>query len=519
MRTRTITALTVILFIGLAASAASAGTMDGTVKMGGIIVNQTGDRSAVQEMFNVYNGYSLTEIRLNGLVSPHHFLSLDLQTLNLDSRKGDLVYRSPGLLKLTAGYVQHRQIFSPDGAVDSKRKDWRAGLEITPAKPVLLGGYLNVLTRDGGRLSYPAGTVSVLGTHYDNSLRTGEMRAEIREGRHGAAISYRKAWYTDELNREADRIGEVLSGRLWAPMPFYDKWTNLARGSFGVRRVSARNLEWRVADLQYTGVLEPVPAVQLRYNFEGQRLEDRSTGLTTDRFVNGADASYFYRYGQVRGGYAYETNDDDRTLTSYHGWNAGTDFHYRQYVTARVDYASRTKKDQEELTLLKDLETSRVRAELQLRPIPDLVVGGDYAKRERDFTDIGVTANGELSGGFGRYTRDRWGTVSADYHFSTDDYVDLVGAFRTHSHVVTGRAEFTRIPNLRLAGGVTFLDIGKDLDIEKSLVFAEGAYTVLRNYRLEVKYNVYNYDDYILLDRYFTANVLQINVAYDFHLR
>jgi hypothetical protein len=66
---------------------------------------------------------------------------------------------------------------------------------------------------------------------------------------------------------------------------------------------------------------------------------------------------------------------------------------------------------------------------------------------------------------------------------------------------------------------VTYLDIRRDLDIEKSLVFAEGAYTLRDDYHLEVACNVYNYDDYVLLDRYYTANVLRINVAYDFHLR
>ena len=37
------------------------------------------------------------------------------------------------------------------------------------------------------------------------------------------------------------------------------------------------------------------------------------------------------------------------------------------------------------------------------------------------------------------------------------------------------------------------------------------------DYHVEVKYNVYNYDDYILLDRYYTANVVWVNVAWDLH--
>ena len=80
---------------------------------------------------------------------------------------------------------------------------------------------------------------------------------------------------------------------------------------------------------------------------------------------------------------------------------------------------------------------------------------------------------------------------------------------------MTARVEIGRIPNLRLSSGVTYLDIGKDLDIEKSMVFVEGALKLAQRYSLVVKYNCYNYDDYILLDRYYTANVVRIDLGYD----
>ncbi len=44
-------------------------------------------------------------------------------------------------------------------------------------------------------------------------------------------------------------------------------------------------------------------------------------------------------------------------------------------------------------------------------------------------------------------------------------------------------------------------------------------YTVLDDLHVEVKYNVYNYDDYMILNRYYTANVVWFNVAYDLHVQ
>ena len=57
-----------------------------------------------------------------------------------------------------------------------------------------------------------------------------------------------------------------------------------------------------------------------------------------------------------------------------------------------------------------------------------------------------------------------------------------------------------------------------DLSKDESVLFLEAVYTIQDDYHLEVRYNVYNYDDYILLDRYYTANVVRINIGYDLHL-
>lgn len=517
MRMKTITTAWVTLVVALAASSTWASTLDGTVKVGGVIFSESGDRSAVQETYNIYDGFSLTQIRLNGRLDRGHSFMLDLREMNLDSRKGNLVYRIPGAFKLTAGYDQNRQIFDAGRSTNSDRKDWRVGAQLTPSRWFSVAGSFGYLMRDGDRLSYPLGTQSVLGGSYDNSLKTGQLTVEAHKDRRGGAVSYRLSDFSDKLNSDADRTGQVVSARAYAPTPFYDRWTHLVRGSYGVRKLSDGDIEYKLSRFQYTGVVQPVTEFQFKYNFDASRVDDQATGLKTDRFQNNVDASYFYKYGRFTAGYGYEMNDDDRSLTRYHSWRAGTAFRYREYVSAKVDYAGRVKDDQEDLTLLKDLESYQFRGKLEIRPIDRLSVGGGYAKRQRKFTDIDVQSDGEVWSGFGRYEYAGWGNVSGNYEYSLDEYTDRVAGFDADASIVTARAEITRVKNLRLAGGVTYLDIRKDLDIEKSMVFAEGSYRLLKDYQVEVKYNVYNYDDYILLDRYYTANVWRINLAYDLH--
>jgi hypothetical protein len=521
MRAKPIWIVVTALIVMVGASSPLAGTLDGTVKVGGVILDEEGDRSAVQETYNVYDGFALSQVRLNGRFDAGNSFLLDVRDLNLDSRQGDFVYRIPQTFKLTAGYDQNRQVFDAARAVNSERKDLKLGAEYTAGRWFGISGSFGYLTRTGDRLGFPAGTQSVLGTRYDNALTVGQIGVHGQKGRRGGAVSYQVSDYTDDLNAESGRSGRVFSARLYTPSPFYDKWTHMLRGAYGVRD-SDNDVDYTLANFQYTGIVQPLPAWQLRYNFEANRIDHETTRLKTDRFQNNVDVTYFHARGRITGGYGYEMNDDDRTLTTYRTWHAAATYRPGKWASAKFDYSGRIKNDQEDLTLLKDVEASRIRGSLQLMPADRLVLGGGFTSRERELPDIGVKINGDVVNGFGRYEvrakGSTWGTVAADYSYSNDEYDDLAGRFDTKSHIVTGRAELTRLKKLRLAGGVTYLDIRKDLDIEKSSLFVEGAYKVLHDYAVEVQYHVYNYDDYILLDRYYTANVVRINLVYDVKL-
>jgi hypothetical protein len=264
-------------------------------------------------------------------------------------------------------------------------------------------------------------------------------------------------------------------------------------------------------------VARPLSDVQLKYAFNAQRVDHEATALQTDRFQHNVDATFYYQGGNVTGGYSYEMNDDDEHLTHYNSWRVGAVLRGDRH-TARLRYSGREKKDKEQLTLLQDVEASRILADFDVEPMKDLTVNLGLNVREREFPDINVKSKGRtLRGGFG-YTYNGWGGLSATYTFTQDEYTDLAAGYDVNSHIVTARADLNRIPNTRLSGGVTYLDIGKDLDIEKSILFLEAGYTVAKDYHFEVKYNVYNYDDYVLLDRYYTANVVWFNVAYDIHV-
>jgi hypothetical protein len=508
-----------------AAGPAAAGDWDGTLTLGGVMLDEeAGDFSAMQETYNVYDGFSIAQFRLNGRFQERHRLTLDLSDLNLDDRKARLVYRLPGHVKFTAQYDQHRQVFDQDQAITSDRKDWRFGARATVTDWLTLSGNYGHQIREGQRLGFPSGVArSALGDGYDYVLQTGRLESQFRQDSRVLAVAYSFSDFSDQAFEGANRTGQVLSGRLFVPDPFLPRLSHAVRAAYGTHEISQSEVDYTVKNFQYTGTYGPLYGAELRYRFFTNRTDDESTGLITDNIRNDFDATYHHPFGMVTGGYGYEMNDDDGALTSYDVFRAGASFRYRGKVKARVNYANRQKTDKEKLTLLQDLETETISARLEVQPVRELSFGGSFANRTRDLPDIGVQVEGETFTVFGRVGYDGFekvqGTIGADYTFADDDYDDRIGSYETRSYIFTSRADATVLDDFRFGGGFTWVDIEEDLDTEKAIVFLEGAYTFRENYHLEVKYNAYNFDDFILVNRYYTANVFRINLGYDFDLK
>ena len=525
MSIKTLAGVTALLLIFATTTAVQAGSWNGTIQLGGIVLDEEGDRSTVQETYNIYDGFNIGRFQLAGSPNPNHYFRLNLTDINLDSRRGDFLYRSPGHLQVKASYDQHRQVFDPVRTVNSDRKDWRLGAQLTPYKWLRLHGHYNHMTREGNRLAYPeppeepfGGAPGALGTEYDYTLRAGGAGLEVRKSGRGLALDYRRSEFDNDNNLDADRVGQVYSARVFAPCVLTHKLTHMVRASYGVSELPNRgDLDYTFSKFQYMGVLRPADRFQFNYNFTARRVENESTDLQTDRYQNILDAMYFHENGNVMLGYGYEMNDDDLHLTEYHSWRAGATFRNETFFS-KIRYSGRVKEDTEDLTLLKDLESARLQADFEIRPAEDFELGAGFSQRERTFTDIGVESEGQTARFSGAYNVPRWGRLSATYSVSDEEYRDLAGNYDARTQVVTGRADFERVKNLKLSGGLSFLKADEDLDIEKSIVFFEGRYTVKENLHLEAKYNIYNYDDFILLDRYYTANVVWFGIAYDFHI-
>jgi len=510
-----------MLFVSAVNALAAPKKIDGTLKLGGIGIDESyGSLASVQETYNIYDGFNVAQVLMNGHLGPKHYFTLNLREINLASRKGNFLYRAPGKFRFSSSYRQNRYVFDPNRNITSDRKVWGFNLGYNPAKALNVLANYNFNQRKGERLSYPLGTTgSWLGSGYDYIQHNGGLEGQWLGGRRGGAVRYDFTHFTNQMDALTDRQGHLISARFNTPCRFYDKWSHFLRFAYGKHDVVNAGVDFKLYNFQYNGIVKPVRWFRFKYELYLNRIDDSAVAMVTDNIQNNFAADFYYRYGRVFGGYGFEINDDDRVLTDYNTYFAGGTFDYERRVYAKVSYANRTKTDREKLTLLQDIENERFRADLKLTITKELVIGGRYVDGERVFPDIDTSSRGTWTNAYLDYKLPVWFSVWGDYVYRVEDHNNLVGTFNTNSNIVTTKLTFDRVKDLYLGVGATYLRVKEDLDIEKSILFFEAAYTIAGAYHLEAKYNIFNYDDYIVAERYYTGNIVWFNVAYDFNMK
>ena len=514
-----------VLALPATATADSTTVWDGRVRMGGILKDENGDRTTTQETFNIHEGYSLSSLYLNGRFNPLTHLRLDLTDINLDDRRGTFDFRKTGILAARARYDESRYLFDPAGAVSASRKDLWSTVSVTPSRWIWFSGDYGLQKREGDRIGFPEGVQSILGSAYDSQLH--RYRAEVQARSNngvGGTVSYEQVRLNDDLDPRNERDGHVYAAIVRVPGLVYDRLTHVVRGSIGRSELPEMELGYDVATIQYTGVIAPWRSIRGKYRFYGSRVEDESTDNRTDRYVHDGDIEARYRDALLSVGYGWEAWDDDRSVTTYDNLRASLGVgRSGDAVSGRFSWSTRNKDDEEDVTLLRDTEYARWDGRVDGRLPFGLLAGARVADRTRKMSDIGAEASGFTTSAYGAYDYEHFGDAGVisgrlrvDYIYADDDFDNRIGAYHVISHTVVSRLDADFHEKISAAVAVTYLSLGEDIDIDKSLLSFELGYRFPKGFSADARYNVYNYDDYLVTDRFYTANVVWFNVGYAF---
>lgn len=520
--------ITAIALLALAAGAVDAADgdshWDGRVKVGGVWLDQTGDETTMPETFNIYDGFTVSSIYLNGYSSQRNHLLLDLSNINQDNRKGVLDYRYTGMVRFQSRYTESRWVFDPTGAVDANRKDFWSSLSLTPSKSLWFKANYGVQARDGNRIGLTPGYEGWLGSEYDSKLHRYRLEAQARAGNGiGGTLAYDGVMQRDAIDPMRERDGYVASALVHVPGYYFKRLTHVVRGAIGRSEIRETGVGFDMKTLQYTGVLRGTDWFKLRYRFNGSTVDDEATLLTTDNFRQDIDGTFDYRISTLMLGYGWEALDDERAVTTTNRFRGSLALRGpNNKVSGRVAYDAQNRDDTERTTLIQDVESDRWDVRVDARPSQPVSVGARYTDRSRELTDLGTKADGTAVNAYASWTKDvsydlvTFKQAGVEYTYTDEEYDNLWGIEHIATSVVTGRLGISLFEDLDVTGSFTYLSAGKDLDLDKSIISVGAGYHFGNGLLADVQYNVYNYDDYLILSRYYTANVIWFNVGYAF---
>ena len=523
MRTGMICLLMCALLALGEARADTTSVWQGNLRAGGVVKDEEGDRSLVYETFNFHEGLTITKLFLNGRFNRNTHLHFDADNLTLDGRRGNIDLRRTGVGRFRSRYDESNYVFDPSGALETTRRDWWSSLSLTPRRWLWVSGDYGLQTKRGDRSGFPDGVESSLGTAYDTDLNRWHAQVQASHGSGVAGtFAYDGMAFSDALDARNDRDGAVFSANLRLPGVVYDRLTHVVRGSIGKSELPNAGISYDLATIQYTGVVAPWRPVRLKYRFYASQVEDDAQDNRTDRWIHDVDAEYRWRAATLSGGYGWEGWDDDRSVTTYDNVRAALSLrHPDQKISGRVSYSARDKDDEEDQTLLRNTEYTRAEARVDSRPVSGVTLGGRVADRTRRMPDLGAEAEGLALSAYGSYRYERFGdtgviaaTLGGDYRYADDDYDNAIGEYHVTSQFVTGRVALDFYERVTAVAAIHYITLDEDLDIEKSILSFEVGYRFRKVYDAMVKYNVYNYDDFLVAGRYYTANVVWIDFGY-----
>jgi hypothetical protein len=435
-------------------------------------------------------------------------------------------FRRTGKVHFRSRYTESRWVFDPIESVDAGRKNWDNKLSWTPRKALRFSANYNLQSRDGSRIGLNPGYEGWLGTDYDSKLHRYRLEAQANANNGiGGMIAYDGVKQNDAIDPSRQRDGYVLSANVHVPGYYVKSLTHVVQAAIGGSEARGSGFGFDMINFQYTGVWQAREWMRWRYRFYSSQVEDEATTIQTNNYYHDIDGTFIYSIAVLTLGYGWEALDGDLAMSTTNKFRGALSLRDpKNRVSGRVTFDASNRDDEENTTLLRDSENRRWDVRIDGNPISGLTLGVRGSDRDRKYPDIGVKSWGTAGTAYAAWRKSmKVGALpvsiteaGVEYTYADDEYDNLLAGQHIVSNTVTGRVGLTVWDDLDLMGSFTYLELDKDLDLEKSIVSIGAAYQFKNGLMADVKYNVYNYDDYLLLDRYYTANVVWFNVGYKF---
>lgn len=506
----------ILLLIGMAllgSMASAASNVEGEVKLGYIYIDETGNLSIYQPTYNLEDGVAVSLENLRYQSAGGLRLHADLTNITLDNRRFSGGLSRSGLLSLNVWGSQYRRTYDFAGHNATRRDQYGGQTWLKPLRFVKVYGGYALIKKEGRQVEWfdPGDIIIPRATDY----RQHRYHAGMQLNHNGSMIQaeFRRHDFNDQLNGLNDRQTTRYKVVAVTPLP---KFRNIQLNSgfqhfrnaldTSGRRTSA-NTVWG------GGRLFLPDGYSVKYSFIFDRAENSGDIVATDNITQAVSAGKTWRgRGGLSFGYQYKINDDyydeartDGLLAS--GWVMP----YPQLaLQGRFGMQKEEIKDGATLTGNEDLTRYSFSATYRPKPFT-LRVKHENRKREND--DIGSTVDFDRLSADLVFARDALGELTGSYALLQGEFHNSDSQFEFTDHILSGSWRSPLYHRLQAGVEGTYYRSKRDLDVESFSLRLTGSYMFIEGYHLGASYAAHNFDDLLVYDGYYTANIVEIYLS------
>lgn len=493
----------------------------GQVRIGYLYLDEEGNRGVNRESFNIYEGPVLSFENIYYITPDGLNVTADLKNLSLNNRDLRASLSKPGQFGLTLYNSQYRRVYSYDGDKYTRRRSAGGqGQYIIHEHFKIFGGFSRI-DRHGEiqNVSPPYGEVIPFSADYSQTSFNLGGQAFFRKG--NIRLKYRRFFFEDDLTAGGDRGTGNFEIDAFALCPRYEKLQ--LSGGYRYRREVHKTTDMSVKTNQmWLGTrLFLARETTIEYRFVASRSDHSRQPAQIDNYINTLDVGHNWSgRGGIRVGYENRISDDVLNQTVLNGFMTSGWFKYKSRLMFRGRISVRKKEVREGATLVGDEDFTRhaFSASYHWSPWGDL--GVEYQRRVRTNDDIDTRAEYDAVSFTMNLSKSEYGRLDLTYSYYLGTAENRsIGEWRDYEfrdHVLAGIITLAEYRHTRWSFGGTYYRSKRDNNIEKINGHAGVKYLIGNGYIAEARYQIFNHDDFTILDNYYTGNIVEISFIKEF---
>ncbi len=511
--------LLVGLVVGLLLSTVAtgiAGEGEGEVKIGYVYTDDDGNQSLNRETYNEYEGIGFSLSNFQYLAGNGLHLNADLENITLNNRNLGFSTYKPGLFKLTVNNNQYRRVYDEEGGAFTRRRSTGVQAEISPVKQFRVFGGYSQTDKKGEEISAFSEGVEGLLNETDYSYKSFNVGGQGFCPYGNLRVEYRHSDFADELSEVNDRKSDIISLAGYSVVPKYRSIS--VSGGFNYRQDEMETEAVKLKTYQGWGgtkIKLPMQAT-LDYRILYARSKNETRKIETDNWINTVALSRnWMRRGGIRVGFESRVADDLVDRTESVGFLAGGWYNVKDVLHLKGETSLRSKEVKTGTTLVGDEDYTKylVSAKYVGGAWGDL--SARYYGRVRKNDDINSQVDYTALSSVLNLKQPKYGSLRVVYSYYLGKYENLsdeVG-YEFADHVVSASVHPVEYSKLSLSIGGSYYISDKDQDISKLTLDLGGIYRLGHGHDLEVRYQMYDYEDQLVTDGEFTGNTVEVSLV------